>query len=398
MNSADDLYRELRWNNQFQVMGTLPRNLQQVIDERTRGSGAGTTVVAYDGRSGEEGQAAVQRYQQLVAQKPQWHAPWRLSKVINGHLGWVRCVAVEPVDNEWFVTGSNDTTLKVWDLASGKLKLTLSGHTMGVRDVAVSERHPYMFSASEDKLVKCWDLEKNTAIRDYYGHLSGVHTVDIHPTLDLIATGGRDAVVKLWDIRTRKAVKTLVGHKAPITKVKCTPVDPQVVSSSTDTTVRLWDIVAGKSMKVLTHHKRAVRSIALHPGEFSLASACTDDVRSWRLPEGSLLTNFQSQSTGVINTLSINDDNVMFAGGDNGVLSFYEYKSGHLYQQTSTQEVRGSLESERGVLTSTFDATGLRLITGEVDKSIKIWRHVEDATEENQPGLPWNPNLSGQRF
>ena len=40
---------------------------------------------------------------------------------------WVRSVAVEP-GNEWFVTGSADRTMKIWDLATGQLKLTLTGH------------------------------------------------------------------------------------------------------------------------------------------------------------------------------------------------------------------------------------------------------------------------------
>lgn len=44
--------------------------------------------------------------------KPKWHAPWKLYRVISGHLGWVRCVAVEP-GNEWFATGSADRVIKV---------------------------------------------------------------------------------------------------------------------------------------------------------------------------------------------------------------------------------------------------------------------------------------------
>ena len=36
--------------------------------------------------------------------KPVWHAPWKLMRVISGHLGWVRSVTVEP-GNEWFATG-----------------------------------------------------------------------------------------------------------------------------------------------------------------------------------------------------------------------------------------------------------------------------------------------------
>ncbi|KAI4786559.1 hypothetical protein KUCAC02_037044, partial [Chaenocephalus aceratus] len=43
--------------------------------------------------------------------KPQWHPPWKLFRVISGHLGWVRSIAVEP-GNEWFVTGSADRTIK----------------------------------------------------------------------------------------------------------------------------------------------------------------------------------------------------------------------------------------------------------------------------------------------
>ena len=56
--------------------------------------------------------------QQLVLRKamqttrPEWHPPWKLMRVISGHLGWVRCIAVEP-GNEWFATGSSDRTIKV---------------------------------------------------------------------------------------------------------------------------------------------------------------------------------------------------------------------------------------------------------------------------------------------
>lgn len=131
--------------------------------------------------------------------KPKWHAPWKLYRVISGHLGWVRCVAVEP-GNEWFATGAADRVIKIWDLASGKLRLSLTGmiaitfsyflifqrvgitskrpsfyvfynsricfvfllgHVSTVRGLAVSPKHPYLFSCGEDRQVKCWDLEYN---------------------------------------------------------------------------------------------------------------------------------------------------------------------------------------------------------------------------------------------
>ncbi|KAL3651939.1 hypothetical protein CASFOL_004941 [Castilleja foliolosa] len=98
-------------------------------------------------------------------------------------------VAVDP-SNTWFCTGSADRTIKIWDLASGRLKLTLTCHIDQVRGLAISSKHTYMFSAGDDKLVKCWDLEQNKVIRSYDGHLSSVYSLALHPTIDVLLTGG----------------------------------------------------------------------------------------------------------------------------------------------------------------------------------------------------------------
>lgn len=327
-------------------------------------------------------------------EKPQWHAPWKLMRVISGHLGWVRSVCVEP-DNQWFATGSADRTIKIWNLATGELRLTLTGHIMAVRALAVSPRHPYLFSGGEDKMVKCWDLEQNKVIRHYHGHLNGVYTLDLHPTLDLLVTAGRDAVVRVWDMRTRHPVHTLAGHKNAISQVRCQEADPQIISTSMDATVRLYDLAAGKTRTVLTHHKKAVRALTLHPEEFTFATGSPDNIKEWKCPDGDFMHNFGPHQNSIINTLSVNRDGVMFAGGDNGSMGFYDWKSGHKFQQIeSSPAVPGSLEAEHGIFASTFDKTGLRLITTEADKSIKVWREDPNATPESNPGIPWNPTLS----
>ncbi|VEL30820.1 unnamed protein product, partial [Protopolystoma xenopodis] len=134
--------------------------------------------------------------------KPTWHPPWKLCRVISGHTGWVRCVAFDPT-NDFFVTGAADRMIKVWDFASGTLKLTLTGHISTVRGVAISTRQPYLFSCGEDKTVKCWDLEQNKVIRHYHGHMSAVYAIDLHPSLDIVLTCGRDATARVWDMRTK---------------------------------------------------------------------------------------------------------------------------------------------------------------------------------------------------
>lgn len=335
------------------------------------------------------------RKQTVQQVKPEWHAPWKLMRVISGHLGWVRALAVEP-NNQWFVSGAGDRTIKIWDLATGSLRLTLTGHISTVRGLAISPRHPYLFSCGEDKMVKCWDLETNKVIRHYHGHLSGVYALDLHPTLDVLVTAGRDGVARVWDMRTRSNIHVLSGHKGTVSDLKCQEADPQVITSSLDSTVRLWDLAAGKTMGVLTHHKKGVRALATHPKEFTFASGSTGSIKQWKCPEGAFMQNFEGHNS-IINTLSVNEDNVLFSGGDNGSMSFWDWKSGYRYQTLDAIAQPGSLDAEAGVMSSTFDRTGLRLITGEADKTIKVWKQDDDATPESFP-LEWKPTLGWQKY
>lgn len=245
--------------------------------------------------------------------KPEWHPPWKLMRVISGHLGWVRALAVEP-DNKWFASGAGDRTIKIWDMPTGSLKLTLTGHISTVRGLAVSPRHPYLFSCGEDKMVKCWDLETNKVIRHYHGHLSGVYTLALHPTLDVLVTGGRDGAARVWDMRTRSNIHVLSGHTQTVSDLVCQEADPQVITGSLDSTVRMWDLAAGKTMGVLTHHKKGVRALATHPNEFTFASGSTGSIKQWKCPEGAFMQNFDGHNA-IVNTLSVNQNNVFFSGG-----------------------------------------------------------------------------------
>uniref|UniRef100_V5EUF3 Pre-mRNA-splicing factor PRP46 n=1 Tax=Kalmanozyma brasiliensis (strain GHG001) TaxID=1365824 RepID=V5EUF3_KALBG len=307
--------------------------------------------------------------------KPAYHPNWKLSRVISGHLGWVRCVAVEP-DNKWFATGSGDRMIKIWDLASGELKLSLTGHISPVRGIAVSARHPYLFSAGEDKVVKCWDLETNRVIRQYRGHLSGIYSLALHPELDVVVTGGRDSTVRVWDMRTRMAIHTMTGHRGTVASLACQAAEPQIISGSMDATVKLWDLAAGKSITTLTHHKKSVRALAMHPTQYTFASGSAggNNIKTWKCPEGTLVNNMAHDT--IVNTLSVNADGVLFSGGDDGSLKFFDYATGTPFQAAEDVPQPGSLDAEAGVFCSTFDQTGTRLITGGADKTIKIYKEV----------------------
>jgi len=205
-------------------------------------------------------------------------------------------------------------------------------------------------------MVKCWDLESNKVIRHYHGHLSGVYSLrsvilyigslqastystrlssSLHPTLDILVTAGRDASARVWDMRTKANIHVLSGHTATVADVKCQDSDPQIVTGSMDSTIRfvlsptqdstlcsyarsnrLWDLAAGKTLSTLTHHKKSVRALTIHPTEFSFASGSTggNNIKKWKFPDGTFVHNFRGHDA-IINTLSVNEDGVLFSGG-----------------------------------------------------------------------------------
>jgi pleiotropic regulator 1 len=322
-------------------------------------------------------------------EKPNWHAPWELSAVISGHIGWVRSIAFDP-SNEWFATGSADRTIKIWDLAkccagtAGGLKLTLTGHIDSIRALEVSPRHPYLFSAGEDKMVKCWDLETNKVIRHYHGHLSGVFSLALHPTIDVLITGGRDSVGRVWDMRTKTEVHVLAGHKDAIGTIMTNSVDPQVITGSHDASIKLWDLAAGKVMTTLTHHKKSVRSLAMHPRELTFISGSPDNIKKWQCRDGRFLKNFSGHKA-IVNSVSVNEDGVAVSCGDDGSMRFWDYETGYCFQQSQTTPQPGSIDAENGIYVSTFDKSSTILVTGETDKSIKIWRENTEVSEREFP-------------
>uniref|UniRef100_A0A673THB2 Pleiotropic regulator 1 n=1 Tax=Suricata suricatta TaxID=37032 RepID=A0A673THB2_SURSU len=322
--------------------------------------------------------------------KPQGTPPWKLYRVISGHLGWVRSIAVEP-GNQWFITGSADRTIKIWDLASGKLKLSLTGHISTVRGVIVSTRSPYLFSCGEDKQVKCWDLEYNKVIRHYHGHLSAVYGLDLHPTIDVLVTCSRDSTARIWDVRTKASVHTLSGHTNAVATVRYQAAEPQIITGSHDTTIRLWDLAAGKTRVTLTNHKKSARAVILHSKHYTFASGSPDNIKQWKFPDGSFIQNLSGHKA-VINTLTVNSDGVLVSGADNGTMHLWDWRTGYNFQRVHAAVQPGSLDSESGIFACAFDQSESRLLTAEADKTIKVYKEDDTATEETHP-VSWKPEI-----
>jgi WD40 repeat protein len=95
------------------------------------------------------------------------------------------------------VTGSWDSTARIWDLASGRQLATLRGHTGAVMAVAVSPDGRLVATGSLDGTAKLWDLATGREILTLFDHDSVVNTVAFSPDGRFLATGSADGTVRL---------------------------------------------------------------------------------------------------------------------------------------------------------------------------------------------------------
>ena len=174
----------------------------------------------------------------------------------------------------------------------------------------------------------------------------------------------------------------------------------QLISGSMDRAIRTWDLrKGGKTLIVLTNHKKAVRSVAIHPVEYSYISGAADNLKVWKCPQSLFLRNMNEPPRSIVETVAVNEDNVLVSGHQNGHLMVWDYKTGHKMQDIKSPPQPGSLDAEAAINQLTFDRTGTRIISVESDKTIKLWKPDPKATPESHPlDLSNLKNVKRKRF
>ena len=156
------------------------------------------------------------------------------SDPFTGHTGPVRTVAAAELDGRRVViSGSDDQTVRVWDLATGApADKPFTGHTGPVRTVATAELdgRPVLISGSDDRTVRVWDLAKRRAMR-YRSRIKLPHAAPVDAAILIrrknrlnVIVGCRNSVSQIWDLRARRTLSRTTtpgrsGIRAMITLV-----------------------------------------------------------------------------------------------------------------------------------------------------------------------------------
>jgi len=101
------------------------------------------------------------------------------------------------------VTASDDGTAKVWDLASGRERITFRGHRAGVTQIAVGPDGTQVATTSDDASTKLWDPATGRELLTLVGHDSLVSGVDFSPDGRLLATASPESTPSTNRPKTR---------------------------------------------------------------------------------------------------------------------------------------------------------------------------------------------------
>jgi WD40 repeat protein len=189
--------------------------------------------------------------------------------------------------------------------------------------VAFSPDGKQVASGSDDSTVRLWDAATGAPLQTLEGHSNWVRSVAFSPDGKQVASGSDDSTVRLWDAATGAPLQTLEGHSNWVTSVAFSPDGKQVASGSDDNTVRLWDAATGASLQTLEGHSNWVTSVAFSPDGKQVQTLRVS--RDW-VVEG--ISNILWLPPDYLPTCHAIWNGITVLGHSSGRISFFEFARG----------------------------------------------------------------------
>ncbi|MBD2184071.1 serine/threonine protein kinase [Planktothrix sp. FACHB-1355] len=281
-----------------------------------------------------------------------------------GHLSRVNGIAFSP-DGEILASGSGDSTIKLWDISTGKQIRTLWGHLSGVSAIAFSPDGQTLASASADNTIKLWDVSTGKLLHTLIGHSGWVSSVAFSPDGQTIASGSYDHTIKIWDAKTGELRQTLIGHYSWVFAVAFSPDGQTIASGSFDNTIKLWNPLSGQQKQTLTGHSLRVRSLAFSPdGNLLVSGTGEGTIELWNVMTGQI-ENTLTGHEDAVTAIAFSPDGKKIASSGDSNIKIWDVTTGILLDNLS-----GHLDTVDAVA---FSPQNLILASGSNDNTIKIW-------------------------
>ncbi len=296
---------------------------------------------------------------------------WNCVRSFSGHGDNVTCVAFSP-DGKYLVSGSDDITVRLWDVREGRKIWSFTRHTDKINHVIFSPDGRLIASASEDGKVCLISLQGDLFL-DINGRSASILSVAFSPDSKLIASAGSSGIIKIWDmygqsIRTinsgidnstsavsfdQKGENIIIGsldgnlysaslsegvmnlepsaNGSSITSISLHKEFAFIASAGKSGTIKILDL-NGTLVDILFDHEGAILSVAYSPNERILASSSMDrTIRLWDL-EGNQVGYSLIGHSGSVNCVAFSPDGkiIVSCGSDAEIKLWSKYRTHQL--------------------------------------------------------------------
>jgi WD40 repeat protein len=313
---------------------------------------------------------------------------------LSEHHHPVSALAFSP-DGRRLVSASFDRRLIVWDAETGERLRILRGHGGLVLGVAVIAFRPdgsrlapddwRLASVGEDRTVRIWEVATGRLVLSLREHADMCQSVAVSPDGRRLATAGRDATVRLWDatpLRGNESQEVRTFQQAgEIWTLALSPDGQRVASAGLDTPVKVWEIRSDREPFAFAGHPSVVFSVAWHPDGRRIASA------GWNAGRTKFIVKVWDARTG-------REAFSLPAGGESFAVAFSPPDGRHLVTAGASQTVQvwdaqtgravGTLGAHDRIIRGlVFSRDGRHLASAGSDGTVKLWDW--DATRLGEP-------------
>ncbi|WP_438024701.1 AAA family ATPase [Sorangium sp. So ce233] len=335
----------------------------------------------------------------------------------EGHRDAVLDGAISP-DGRLLVTASLDGTLKVWDLATGRLLSTLEdrsvaccaispdgqrvvsasddglrvgyllagqhlstieGTSHGIACCAISPDGQRVVSASRARTLRVWDAVTGQLLSTLHGHASLVTACAMSADGRRVVSASTDRTLRVWDALTGQLLSTFEGRAGPVTSCAASPDGRRAISACLDGTLEVWDLSTGQQLSTLGGHAGPVTSCAISPDGRRVVSASADrTLRVWDLSTGQQLSTLEGHAGPVTSCATSPDGRRVVSASLDGTLKVWDLSTGQLLS---------TLEGHAGPVTScAISPDGRRIVSCSTDGALKVWDATTGACLETAHG------------